>query len=372
MPHDLMDSNHRLDVVVGCPLVLSQLPMGPCLVLDADPQSFDRLISTTTGDEHPWPLTFQQCVLAEDDGDEVVWNTFNDERFNGPNEIDVLKTYGVNLTQLNSQICRGRSLSSILATSPSLRESGATFRLHFRQGDPVSSLKGSGLWLNRCSQITLRAQRFFQSDRSKCADYLSTHGFHQSDDDPSVWIPAVREISLTHWSSLNDQLAALFNPDAYRRLRSDLQHFTDLELYQHWLSEPNATGLAASMSRMSNELIAKASLPIQFSDLNDADPIMEFLTSLFPYEFYRSLRSDLKHLTNRELLSHYWEFGRFEGVTISEQSLQAHQQSLVDAKLKAFSARIEELEGLLASVRAHQKDALFQLIHNKEMAGRDR
>ena len=33
---------------------------------------------------------------------------------------------------------------------------------------------------------------------------------------------------------LNDQLAA-FNPELYRRLRSDLQHFTDLELYQHWL-----------------------------------------------------------------------------------------------------------------------------------------
>ena len=95
-----MDSNHRLDVVVGCPLVLSQLPKAPCLVLDADPQSFDRLRSTTTGDEHPWPLTFQQCVLAEDDGNDVVWNIFNDERFNGPNEIDVLKNMASILLKL--------------------------------------------------------------------------------------------------------------------------------------------------------------------------------------------------------------------------------------------------------------------------------
>ena len=105
-----MDSNHSLDVVVGCPLVLSQLPKAPCLVLDADPQSFERLRSTTAGEEHPWPLTFQQCVLAEDDGNDVVWNIFNDERFNGPNDINSLKKYGINLAQISSQVHQGRSL----------------------------------------------------------------------------------------------------------------------------------------------------------------------------------------------------------------------------------------------------------------------
>ena len=122
------------------------------------------------------------------------------------------------------------------------------------------------------------------------------------------------------------------------------------------------------MNQKSNDLISKA----QLRALPDDDPIMMFLNDLFPYDYYRSLRSDLQHLENRELLFHYWDFGRFEGVSLSEQGLQNHLQASVDAKLKAFSARIEELEGLLASVRAHQKDALFQLIYNKEMADRDR
>ena len=367
MPHDLMDFNHRLDVVVGCPLLLSQLPKAPCLVLDADPQSFDRLHATAAGDAHPWPLTFQQCVLAESDGDDVVWNTFNDARFNGPNEVSNLQQYGLNLVQLDSQIHQGRSLASILTTCSSLRETGTSFRLHLHQGNPVLSLKGAGSWLSRCSQITLRVQRFFENDQVQCGEYLSAHDFCPSEDDSLVWTPTVREISLAYWSSLNEQLAALFNPDAYRRLRSDLKHFTDSELYQHWFNEPNAIELAAEMNKRSNELISKAQLRL----LDDDDPIMMLLTLLFPYEYYRSLRSDLQHLTNRELLLHYWECGRFEGVTLSQQGLQAHQQSSVASKLQAMSARIEELEGVLASVRAHQKDSLCQLIRNKQLSDRD-
>ena len=361
-----MDSNHRLDVVVGCPLVLSQLPKAPCLVLDADPQSFERLRSTTAGEEHPWPLTFQQCVLAEDDGNDVVWNIFNDERFNGPNHIDVLKKYGINLAQISSQIHQGRSLASVLAMCSSLQEPSATFRLHLHQGDLVASLKGSGLWLYRCSQITLRAQRFFASDQAQCEDYLLENDFSRSDDDPSVWKPAVGESLSSHGSLLNQKLAVLFNPDAYRRLRPELQHFSDSDLYQNWFNAPNSGELAAAMNRKSNDLISKA----QLRALPDDDPIMMFLNDLFPYDYYRSLRSDLQHLENRELLFHYWDFGRFEGVSLSEQGLHNHLQASVDAKFKVLLARIQELEGLLASVRAHQNHTLFQLINDQELADR--
>ena len=133
-----MDSNHRLDVVVGCPLVLSQLPMGLAWCWMRT-RSLLIVWFATIGDEHPWPLAFQQCVLAEDDGDEVVWNTFNDERFNGPNESMFLK-YGVNLTQLTLRFI------GVVHLHPSSRRSitaciGFNLSTSFRQGDPVSSLK---------------------------------------------------------------------------------------------------------------------------------------------------------------------------------------------------------------------------------------
>ena len=86
------------------------------------------------------------------------------------------------------------------------------------------------------------------------------------------------------------------------------------------------------MNQKSNDLISKA----QLRALPDDDPIMMFLNDLFPYDYYRSLRSDLQHLENRELLFHYWDFGRFEGVSLSEQGLHNHLQASVDAKFKAL------------------------------------
>ena len=120
------------------------------------------------------------------------------------------------------------------------------------------------------------------------------------------------------------------------------------------------------MNQISNDLISNVQLRL----LADDDPIMVLLTSLFPYDYYRSLRSDLQHLENRELLFHYWDFGRFEGVRLSEQGLQDHLQASVDAKFKVLLARIQELEGLLTSVRAHQNHTLFQLINDQELADR--
>ena len=228
-----------------------------------------------------------------------------------------------------------------------------------------------GLWLMAPSLLTntLRAQRFFANDQAQCEDYLLENDFSRSGDDPSVWKPAVGEFLSSHRSLLNQKVAALFNlmPTAGFALNFSISQI--LICINTGLMRQIPTGeLAAAMNQKSNDLISKA----QLRALPDDDPIMMFINDLFPYDYYRSLRSDLQHLENRELLFHYWDFGRFEGVSLSEQGLQNHLQASVDAKLKAFSARIEELEGLLASVRAHQKDALFQLIHNKEMADRDR
>ena len=144
----------------------------------------------------------------------------------------------------------------------------------------------------------------------------------------------------SHGSLLNHQLAALFNPDAYRRLRPELQHFSDSDLYQHWFNAPNSGELAAAMNQKSNDLISKA----QLRALPDDDPIMMFLNDLFPYDYYRSLRSDLQHLENRELLFHYWDFGRFEGVSLSEQGLQIICKHLSMPSSRLFRRELKSLK----------------------------
>tara|TARA_B100001173_G_scaffold267633_1_gene243658 strand:- start:79 stop:594 length:516 start_codon:yes stop_codon:yes gene_type:complete len=71
----------------------------------------------------------------------------------------------------------------------------------------------------------------------------------------------------------------------------------------------------------------------RIDQIADDDVVIQALSSLFPYGFYRSLRPDLVQLTDLELIRHYCRVGQNEGVELSEGVLMNH---VLEALTKVF------------------------------------
>jgi len=357
-----MDSGHCLDVVVGRPSSPRQLPEGPCLLVEAKPFDRETWLGHADAQMHPWPLSFEHCVLTGVDGQSVTWNEFSDQRFDGPLPLSEFISMYPNLRLIGSHNMSGISLASILKQNSGLLYSGSTFRLTLRQGDPCQTLCGAGQWLDRCSRVSLRGSCFGVQFRLRAEQQLKAACFRQSEDDPAVWFPEVKMISAKRWSRLWDGLKSLFDVDAYRLIRPHLSEYSESELLQHWLAEPDLPGLREAV-----RLLAVRE-PRCIDEMSDQETSIEYLLSIFPFDYYRSCRPDLASFTDRELLNHFWNLGRTEGSDLSESAVRAATLQKAEIELQLARGRIEQLEQLLASTLS-QLDSLHQLVDDVSTSG---
>ena len=362
-----MTSSLCLSVLVGCPALPTQLPQGPCLIIDAETIDKKELIAQGSFYTHYPELSaddivlVNQTVISEYDHQIVEWHNFSDKRFNGPSQLLEFSEQYPNLRLIESRKVEGITLSTILTDQKILSDPRSTFELILREGDPLVALRGAKEWLARCTRISLRGSVTSSKSRVAAEAFLGASGFCKSSVDSCVWTPEL-EISSLHLSIIRCGLLALFNADIYRELFPQTKEMTDAELIDHWLSQPNFS----DVSKLINDAIQRN--PNQLSELTDQDPSLQLLQHIFPFELYRSQRPDLLQISNRELINHYWQNGQYEGIDLSESNVKNILDRDQSLQVDRLTSRVHELEHLLSCANA-QISAMQKLIIGSRDSG---
>ena len=122
-----MASSQCMSVLVGCPSSLTQLPDGPCLIIDAESIQQEKLTSQECFFAHYPEISFDNLVLvnktviSEFDHQIIDWHTFSDKRFDGPSKLSELSEQFPNLRLIESRKIEGFTLSTILKSQKILR-----------------------------------------------------------------------------------------------------------------------------------------------------------------------------------------------------------------------------------------------------------
>ena len=404
-----MTASHCLSVFIGCPHSPTQLAAGPCLVVNAESIDQNEWLSEESFFTHrrigsdERLITIDKTVISAYDQELVEWHIFSDNRFNGPWNLSDFTDQFPNLRLTSSKKIEAVTLYSILNKQKILADPFSTYQLFIRQGDPLIILQSAREWLVRCVSISLHGLICSPRTYSSCEAYLKLCGFCQSDVDSSVWHPHF-ENSAFHLSLIRTGLLELFNADAYRKLYPEMKENTDDELMNCWLMQPNFSEIADEMQKtIRNQLDQDGLLalfnaeayrklcpemkentdaelmnhwlkqpdyyeisknicdavrcqPVQLSELTDKDPALKLILHTFPFDFYRKIRPDLSHLPDKDLFIHFWQFGRHEGVDLSEsyvsKFLLENAQKDYDLQIKNLSGRVRELENLLSLANA--------------------
>jgi len=362
-----MTSSLCLSVLVGCPASPTQLPENPCLIINAESIDRKELIAQESFCAHYRELSaddvvlLNQTVISEFDHQIVEWHSFSDRRFNGPSQLSEFSEQYPNLRLVESRKIEGITLSTVLVDQKSLSDPLSTFELILREGDPLVVLQSAKEWLARCTRISLRGLVTSSKSREAAEAFLGASGFCKSSVDSCVWTPEL-EVSSLHLSLIRCGLLALFNADVYRKLYPQTQEMTDVELIDHWLSQPDFRDVSKIMKD------ATQRNPTPLAELTDQDPALQLLQNIFPFDFYRSQRTDLSQIPNRELINHYWTHGQYEGIDLSESNVKnvlGKDQSL---QVNRLNTRIHELEHLLSCANA-QISAMQKLIVSSRDSG---
>jgi hypothetical protein len=420
-PEAHMAFSQCMSVLVGCPASPTQLPDGPCLIVDAESIDQKDLIAQKFYCAHyPEPpvdnvVLLNQTVISEFDHQIIDWNIFSDSRFNGPSTLSELSEQYPNLRLIESRKIEGITLSTVLTHQKIISDPLSTFELILYEGDPLVALQSLKEWLARCTRISLRGLVTSSKSREAAEAFLGASGFCKSSVDSCVWTPEL-EISSLHLSIIRCGLLALFNADIYRELFPQTKEMTDVELIDHWLSQPSFREIAKEMeksihnpldrdgllalfnadiyrelfpqtkemtdaelidhwlsqpnfsdvSKLINDAIQRN--PNQLSELTDQDPSLQLLQHIFPFELYRSQRPDLLQISNRELINHYWQNGQYEGIDLSESNVKNILDRDQSLQVDRLTSRVHELEHLLSCANA-QISAMQKLIIGSRDSG---
>ncbi len=362
-----MTSSLCLSVLVGCPASPTQLPENPCLIINAESIDRKELIAQESFCAHYRELSaddvvlLNQTVISEFDHQIVEWHSFSDRRFNGPSQLSEFSEQYPNLRLVESRKIEGITLSTVLVDQKSLSDPLSTFELILREGDPLVVLQSAKEWLARCTRISLRGLVTSSKSREAAEAFLGASGFCKSSVDSCVWTPEL-EVSSLHLSLIRCGLLALFNADVYRKLYPQTQEMTDVELIDHWLTQPDFRDVSKTM----NHAIQRNPTPL--AELTDQDPALQLLHNIFPFDFYRSQRADLSQISNRELINHYWTNGQYEGIDLSESNVKNILDKDQSLQVNRLMTRIHELEHLLSCANA-QITAMQKLIVSSRDSG---
>ena len=366
-PEAHMAFSQCMSVLVGCPASPTQLPDGPCLIVDAESiDQKDLIAQKFYCADYPEPpvdnvVLLNQTVISEFDHQIIDWNIFSDSRFNGPSTLSELSEQYPNLRLIESRKIEGITLSTVLTHQKIISDPLSTFELILYEGDPLVALQSLKEWLARCTRISLRGLVTSSKSREAAEGFLGASGFCKSSVDSCVWTPEL-EISSLHLSIIRCGLLALFNADIYRELFPQTKEMTDVELIDHWLSQPNFS----DVSKLINDAIQRN--PNQLSELTDQDPSLQLLQHIFPFELYRSQRPDLLHISNRALINHYWQNGQYEGIDLSESNVKNILDRDQSLQVDRLTSRVHELEHLLSCANA-QISAMQKLIIGSRDSG---
>jgi hypothetical protein len=420
-PEAHMAFSQCMSVLVGCPASPTQLPDGPCLIVDAESIDQKDLIAQKFYCAHyPEPpvdnvVLLNQTVISEFDHQIIDWNIFSDSRFNGPSTLSELSEQYPNLRLIESRKIEGITLSTVLTHQKIISDPLSTFELILYEGDPLVALQSLKEWLARCTRISLRGLVTSSKSREAAEAFLGASGFCKSSVDSCVWTPEL-EISSLHLSIIRCGLLALFNADIYRELFPQTKEVTDVELIDHWLSQPSFREIAKEMEKSIHNPLDRDGLlalfnadiyrelfpqtkemtdaelidhwlsqpsfsdvsklmsdaiqrhPTQLSELTDQDPSLQLLQHIFPFELYRSQRPDLSQISNRALINHYWTNGQHEGIDLSESNVKNILDRDQSLQVDRLNSRVHELEHLLSCANA-QISAMQKLIVGSRDSG---
>ena len=416
-----MTSSLCLSVLVGCPASPTQLPEGPCLIIDAESIDKKELIAQESFYAHYRKLSaddvvlLNQTVISEFDHQIVEWHNFSDRRFNGPSQLLEFSEQYPNLRLIESRKIEGITLSTVLVDQKILSDPLSTFELILREGDPLVALQSAKEWLARCTRISLRGLVTSSKSREAAEAFLGASGCCKSSVDSCVWTPEL-EMSSLHLSLIRCGLLALFNADVYRKLYPQTRELADVELIDHWLSQPDFREIAMEIEKNTHNSIDRDGIlalfnadvyrklypqtkemtdvelidhwlsqpdfrdvskimkdatqrnPTPLAELTDQDPALKLLQNIFPFDFYRSQRTDLSQIPNRELINHYWTHGQYEGIDLSESNVKNILDKDQSLQVNRLMTRIHELEHLLSCANA-QISAMQKLIVSSRDSG---
>ena len=316
-----------VNVFVGSPQLLRRLPDGPCLIIDADQQCLDQFRLQHPLEEHPFTVELIHGVVGKENAEELTWHCFNDARFNGPWPLSDWVALAPNLSAIGQCSFQPRSLVSFLDQSGLLGDQALPIRLWLRQGNPIEVLNSAGPYRQRLESILLRYPLLPDEQQIALEEALFQVGLVLSDLDDNAWIrQPLKLIGLNQPACVN-ALRLLFDASAYRKLKPDLREWSDLDLLQHWFDQVDSSSLVDSM------LNVRQSMPRQIDQIDDNDVVIQALSNLFPYGFYRDLRPDLAQLSDLDLIRHYCSVGCIEGVELAEGVLMPH---VLEALTKVF------------------------------------
>ena len=326
-PEAHMAFSQCMSVLVGCPASPTQLPDGPCLIVDAESIDQKDLIAQKFYCAHyPEPpvdnvVLLNQTVISEFDHQIIDWNIFSDSRFNGPSTLSELSEQYPNLRLIESRKIEGITLSTVLTHQKIISDPLSTFELILYEGDPLVALQSLKEWLARCTRISLRGLVTSSKSREAAEAFLGASGFCKSSVDSCVWTPEL-EISSLHLSIIRCGLLALFNADIYRELYPQAREMTDVELINHWLSQPSFREIAEEMAK------------------NIRNPLdRDGLLALFNADIYRELFPQTKEMTDAELINHWLSQPSFREIA-KEMEKSIHNPLDRDGLLALFNADI--------------------------------
>ena len=366
-PEAHMAFSQCMSVLVGCPASPTQLPDGPCLIVDAESiDQKDLIAQKFYCADYPEPpvdnvVLLNQTVISEFDHQIIDWNIFSDSRFNGPSTLSELSEQYPNLRLIESRKIEGITLSTVLTHQKIISDPLSTFELILYEGDPLVALQSLKEWLARCTRISLRGLVTSSKSREAAEAFLGASGFCKSSVDSCVWTPEL-EMSSLHLSLIRCGLLALFNADIYRKLYPQTKEMADVELIDHWLSQPDFRDI----SKIMNDAIQR--IPTPLAELTEQDPALQLLQNIFPFDLYRSQRKDLSQIPNRQLINHYWSNGQYEGIDLSESMVKNILEKYQSLQVSRLTTRIHELEHLLSCANA-QISAMQKLIVSSRNSG---
>lgn len=174
-----------LNVVIGAPSLITQLPAGPTLLVEAEGERLAALSAALEHRQHP--LCWHQAVLAAEADTVVTWHRFSDRRLDGPIGLERWQPLYPNVQLQASQPLVGTRLETLLENWPEAKVSSGTFQLMVRQGDPLAALQGAGPWLRRLEQVELLGPGAAAIWGETIDSWLEARGFCPQEGRQDAW-----------------------------------------------------------------------------------------------------------------------------------------------------------------------------------------